>query len=154
MNFKVIKCNYEDALSANLLLTKLIEDEKQYDENINEMCDVKSLYEKFYDNKDICLYAAKYQNKIIGYIYGYIQNNGDAKKNIVCTLDALYVLEEYRNKGVATELVNSFIKWSRNKGAHYIELKVCNLNKEAINLYKKFDFFETKIIMTKNMEEL
>lgn len=89
----------------------MILDEKKYDENINEKCTVRSFYENFYDNKDICLYVAKYENEIIGYIYGYIQNNGDTVKNTVCTLDALYVLEEYRNKGVATELVNSFIKW-------------------------------------------
>lgn len=153
MEFKIKKSNYDDALAANNLLTKLIVDEKKYDDNINEKCIVKSLYEKFYNSEDVCLYVAQYNNIVIGYIYGYIQNNGDCKNNIVCTLDALYVLEEYRNKGVATKLVDSFIKWSKNKNAHYIDLKVCNLNEEAIKLYKKFKFFETKIIMTKNMGE-
>lgn len=154
MEFNIRKCSYDDALAANNLLTKLIADEKQYDDNINENCVVKSLYEKFYNNNDICLYAAKYNNIVVGYIYGYLQNNGDCKNNAVCTLDALYVLKEYRNNGIATELINSFIKWVKNKDAHYIDLKVCNLNEEAIKLYKKFKFFETKIIMTKNMEEL
>lgn len=152
MNFIIKKCNYEEALSANKLLTKLILDEKQYDENINEKCTVRSLYENFYDNEDICLYVAKYENEIIGYIYGYIQNNGDTVKNTVCTLDALYVLEECRNKGVATELVNSFIKWCENNNAYYVELKVCNLNKEAMQLYEKFDFLSKKTIMTKSIK--
>ena len=66
----------------------------------------------------------------------------------------LYVLKEYRNNGVATELINSFIKWSKEKNAYYIDLKVCNLNENAIKIYKKFGFYETKVIMTKNMEEL
>lgn len=154
MEFNIRKCNYDDAIAVNNLLTKLIADEKQYDDNINENCVVRSLYEKFYNNDDICLYVAKYNNIVVGYIYGYLQNNGDCKNNTVCTLDALYILEEYRNNGVATELVNSFIKWAKNKDVHYIELKVCNLNEEAIKLYKKFEFFETKMIMTKNMEEL
>lgn len=154
MEFEIKKSNYDDAIDANDLLTKLIADEKKYDKNINENCVVKSLYEKFYNQKDVCLYVAKYNNTTIGYVYGYIQNNGDCKNNIVCTLDALYVLKEYRNNGVATELINSFIKWSKGKNAYYIDLKVCNLNENAIKIYKKFGFYETKVIMTKNMEEL
>ena len=41
MDLKITKSTYEDAKKVNKLLTKLIVDEKKYDENINENCVVK-----------------------------------------------------------------------------------------------------------------
>lgn len=153
MNLIIKKCSYDEAKKSNDLLTKLIIDEKKYDKNINEYCVVKSLYEKFYNNDDICLLVAKNDENIIGYIYGYIQNNGDSKIYKVSVLDALFVEENFRSLGVASELIKSFKKWSYNYGVKYIELKVCNENKRAINLYKKIGFVQNKIIMSLELEE-
>ena len=153
MEYKIIRCNYEDAKKANNLLTKLIKDEKKYDENINEDCVVNSLYENFYDSEDICLLVAKSGETIFGYIYGYIQNNGDAKLEKVSILDALYVEENVRKNKIGDSLIEEFKKWSYSIGAKYIELKVCNKNKNAINLYTKKGFKETKIMMSLKLEE-
>ncbi len=153
MNLIIKKCSYDEAKKANELLTKLIIDEKKYDENINEDCVVKSLYENFYDNDDICLLVAKNGENIIGYIYGYIQNNGDSKIDKVSVLDALFVEENFRSLGVASELIKGFKKWSYNCGVKYIELKVCNENNQAINLYRKSGFLQNKIIMSLKLEE-
>ena len=49
MAIKIVNADRKTALVANELLTKLIKDEKKYDDNINEYCVVKSLYEKFYN---------------------------------------------------------------------------------------------------------
>lgn len=98
MAIKIVKADRKTALVANELLTKLIKDEKKYDDNINEYCVVKSLYEKFYNEQSVCLLIAKQENTVVGYVYGYVQDNGDTKKDVVCVLDALYVLEEYRKK--------------------------------------------------------
>lgn len=147
MEIKIIKADYETALVANKFLTKLISDEKKYDDNINEHCIVKSLYEKFYNEESVCLLIANYENNAVGYIYGYVQDNGDAKKDVVCVLDALYVLEEYRKKGIGSGLISEFKKWVKRKNAKYIELKVCNENKEAIKLYESFGFITNKFIM-------
>ncbi len=151
MSLKVVKGNYEDAKKANGLLTKLIVDEKKYDKNINEKCVVKSLYENFYNNKDVCLLVAKNNEDIIGYLYGYVQNNGDSKIDMVSVLDALYVEQDYRRLGVGVKLVDAFKNWSYEIGAKYIELKVCKENNSAINLYEKMGFTENKIIMVKKL---
>ena len=111
MDLKITKSTYEDAKEVNKLLTKLIVDEKKYDENINENCVVKSLYENFYNNDDVCLLVAKEKEHIIGYIYGYVQNNGDAKIDTVSVLDALYVEQDYRRLGVGIKLIDAFKNW-------------------------------------------
>lgn len=147
MEVEIVKADYETALVANKLLTKLIKDEKKYDDNINECCVVRSLYEKFYDDPSLCLLIAKQKKEVVGYIYGYVQDNGDAKKDVVCVLDALYVIEEHRKKGIGSKLFLEFKKWSETKNAKYIELKVCTKNKDAVKLYESFGFIVNKYIM-------
>lgn len=52
-------------------------------------------------------------------------------------INYIYVKEEYRKKGVATELLNYMIT-TNNFNNITLEVNTKNLN--AINLYKKFDF--------------
>lgn len=148
MNFEIIKCDYENAKKSNELLTKLIKDEKKYDENINENCVVSSLYEKFYDDEDVCLLVAVKEGSVIGYVYGFIENSGDAVLNKICILDALYVEEEHRRYGVGKKLINELKNWAKEKAAKHMELKVLLQNEKAKNLYKSLDFKEKKVILS------
>lgn len=149
MQFVIEKASFNDAKKANDLLTKLIIDEKKYDENINQNCVVKSFYEKIYDDENVCLLVLKIKekNEIIGYLYGYIRNDGDSTIYKTSVLDALYVEKNYRKMGCGKKLIKAFKKWSLNSNARYIELKVCSQNKGAINLYLKEGLSNQKIIM-------
>ncbi len=153
MSIDIIKADYKLALAANDLLTKLIKDEKKYDANVNENYIVKSFYENFFDNKDVCLLIAKSNEKLAGYIYGYIQNNGDSTIKKVGVLDALYVEEEFRNNGVAQLLIDGFKNWSKNNNISYLEVKACKDNLKAIKLYEKMGFKINKIIMKTKLDD-
>lgn len=96
MNYIIEEANEEDRLYCNKLLTKLIKDEKQYDDNIDENYEVTSYYEKIINDNNILL-VAKHSNKIVGYLYGYIKDD-KVSINPTSVLDALYVEEEYRKK--------------------------------------------------------
>lgn len=97
----------------------------------------------------MCLLVAKTKEKkeIIGYLYGYIRNDGDSTIYKTSVLDALYVEKNYRKIGCGKKLIETFKKWSLNSKARYIELKVCIQNKEAINFYLKEGLSNQKIIM-------
>jgi len=57
-------------------------------------------------------------------------------------IDYLYVQEEYRNKGIATKMLDELVKFSvENKGLN-ITLEVRESNIAAINFYKKNLFKE------------
>lgn len=139
-------CTKEDANNLNKLLTDLINDEKKYDDNINENFIVSSFYENIYTDKNKCLLAVKNNNNIIGYLYGYVcENNVDKEK--IAIIDALYIESLYRNKGLGKALINNFKVWAYENNAKIIELKVCNNNTGAIKLYKNEGFTEFKTIM-------
>lgn len=146
MDIKIQKAKIEDCEKADNLLTKLIIDEKQYDETIDENYEVKSYYKNFVNDPNHCLYLAKIENVIVGFIYGFII---DYKTNVnkFAKIDALYTEEKYRNIGIGQKLIEEFISWSKENDVKNIEINVCNANENAKRLYTKNNFKPTKITM-------
>ena len=147
MKLNIRQATESDCKKANEFLTKLIRDEKKYDENINEKCVVYSLYENLVKNSQNCILVAEVENKIIGYLFGYIKDNGDAYINKVARLEAMFIEEDYRQRGIGNDLIAAFKKWAIKQKVSYIELSVCNNNNQAISIYKKNGFKDTKTIM-------
>ena len=130
---------------ANQLLNKLIKDEKKYDNNINYDYIVKEYYQNKVDNSVI--YVAVKNNKIVAYLFGYIVDSPVyIEKKAV--LDALYVEEDHRKKGIAKSIIKEFKKWCKNNKINIIELTVCSENKNSYNLYKKNGFNIIKYTMS------
>lgn len=148
MNCQIRKARVSDVKIINNFLTRLIHDEKKYNNNINENCVVNKFYENIIENPQNCILIAETNNKIIGYLYGFIQNNGNTYINIVTQIDAIFVDENYRKMGIGTMLIKEFKKWSECKNAKHIEITACNDNNIAILLYKEMGFKNFKTVMS------
>lgn len=153
MKYNIRYATLSDTKIVNEFLTRLIKDEKQYDENINEKCTVFSLYENLILNENNCILVAESNNNLVGYLYGYMQDTGDAYLFPIAQLEAMFVDETIRKQGVGNALIKEFKKWATNKKAKYIELKVCNDNKSAIALYTNNGFTNVKSIMSVELKE-
>ncbi len=137
-----------EAMVANEFLTELIHDEKKYDSNINELCVVNSLYEKLYKQPNNAIFVAENINEeVIGFLYGYIRDDGDAYIEKTAQLEALYVLPNERNNGIAGSLIEEFKKWCYSNSTYIIILTVCNENDDAIRLYENSGFKKCKYVM-------
>ena len=66
----------------------------------------------------------------------------------IAIVDALYVEEGYRGKGIAKDLFRKFQEFASGCGAASIELKVMSRNRDALRLYASLGFCETKKYMT------
>lgn len=152
MKYIIEKAKIEDAKEIDNMLTSLIQDEREnYDKNINENYKVQNFYEKYIDNKDNCILVAKANKEILGYVYGFIQNNGQVFNTKIAQLDAIFVKKEYRGNGIAQSLIQELTKWAKEQGASNLELSVCKENKMAINLYMNEGFEENKLILKKKI---
>lgn len=87
------------------------------------------------DNETSIFLVAKEENEVIGYIgmsividEGYIFN--------------VAVRESYRNKGVATALINELVTYGKKNNFSFITLEVRKSNLPAISLYSKFGFLK------------
>ena len=137
MNFR--SANLNDSLQLDNLLTKLVEDEKiNYDKYIN-IGKINGLYQTLLINNNTHAFVCEENNKIVGYIYCYVNNES------IGILDALYIEEEYRGLGIATKLTELAINWLKDeKLVKLIEISVMDKNELAKKLYKKLGFQKFK----------
>lgn len=87
------------------------------------------------NNETSLFFVAKEENEVIGYIgmsividEGYIFN--------------VAVREKYRNKGVATALINELVTYGKKNNFCFITLEVRESNLPAVSLYSKFGFIK------------
>lgn len=129
----IIKVNsYDDCKICDNFLTLLIQDERKYDNTIDEKFVVKDYFIHMIHNQNILLLYKK-ENKPIGYIFA-------KKKDAKYLLDGLYIDKNYRKKGIATKLINEIIKEIYLLGDYEIFINVLKENKVAVNLYKNIGF--------------
>ena len=137
INFR--NANLNDSLQLDNLLTKLVEDEKaNYDKYIN-IGKINGLYQTLLINNNTHAFVCEENNKIVGYIYCYVNNES------IGILDALYIEKEYRGLGIATKLIELAINWLKDeKLVKLIEISVMDKNELAKKLYKKLGFQKFK----------
>lgn len=133
--------NLEDAKKCNQLLTLLIQNEGKYNENINLNYEVNNWFENLYNKNNNVLYVAKEDEQIVGYVYCKINSLENGPTNeLEALIDGLYVIEKYRNKGIATTLINKAKQWCKDNNVKYIMINVLENNKKALKLYNKQNF--------------
>ena len=137
--------NVVDADRCDELLTKLIQDERQYNDTIDENYIVTNHFNKMLDDENIII-LAYYINKII---VGYILIR--RKDNNTCLLDGLYVEKEYRNKGIGKSLLTEAILRIKNMNIKYIDINVMYNNIIAKHIYEKLGFVGYEIKMRKSI---
>ena len=95
----------------------------------------KELKKEFENNPYKIIYCYKEDNKIKGFIeISYIYDRIE--------IDYIYVLEEYRNRHIASSLIEKVISFGKEKRVLNITLEVKVDNNPAISLYNKYNFIE------------
>ena len=92
----------ERANICDSLLTKLIQDERQYNSSIDKNFIVKDYFKNVIKNKDNILLCYEDEKIIKGYIYLKLITSDNMRGYLI---DGLYVEEDYRNNGIATKLI-------------------------------------------------
>ena len=146
MNNKIKQVtNVVDADRCDELLTKLIHDERQYNDTIDDNYIVTNHFNKMLDDENIII-LAYYINKII---VGYILIRRTS--NNTCLLDGLYVEKEYRNKGIGNSLLKDAISRIKNMNVKYVDINVMYNNIIAKHIYEKLGFVGYEIKMRKSI---
>lgn len=151
IQYKIVD-NIEEAKICDDLLTKLIMSERKYDDNVKETYKVKKYFTEIYDKDYNALICASIDDKIIGFIYGFLKyEQGNFVKENVGFIDALYVNDEYRNQGIASKLIEEFYKWCDLKKIKFLEIGSFVENEVAYNFYKKLGFEVVTQYMKKSL---
>jgi len=136
-----------DAARLDALLTKLIHYEAQYDSNFIDSYIVTDNYLDRIGMEGHKLLLIEDEGEIVAFVYGFLYEIPGMLAKPIAILDALYVEEAYRRKGCAAQLISAFKVFAAESGACRVELKVLSNNENALRLYEKLSFKETKKYM-------
>lgn len=124
----IISVNLDEIELINKIQNTFCDVYKQKNELINEL--KQNPYTKLY------IYVEK--DNIIGLLHlNHIYDRYE--------INNIYVLEGYRNKGIASKLIEHIIELGNNNKIVNITLEVRKNNYNAIKLYKKYNFEEKAI---------
>ena len=96
----------------------------------------KRLVDDVFTKKKIHLFVASERGKLVGYaLYFYSYSSFEAKPTLY--LEDLYVLEEYRKRGVGFALFRRCVDEAVSQGCGRMEWAVLTWNEKALNFYEK-----------------
>ena len=140
------KANPGEGPVCDALLTRLIQTERQWEPNLDETFTVCDNYEHRMAEEGTLLLVAEENDEIVGFLFGFLYPS-PVQKRPTALLDALFVCEAHRNKGIGKALALRFREWSKEQGVYAIELKVMSQNTAALRLYESLGFGEIKKYM-------
>ena len=101
------------------------------------------------------LYLALDNDKPIGLAFAYENTSNHiecvSRKIRSVEIHDVYVKPEYRNKGIASELIKRVEDLYKSKGINYSSISVLKNNTEAHNLYEKVGYQNRTIDMIKEL---
>ncbi len=134
------KSDFEKIQELNQLL---FHHDYQFDKTLNLDWSKSEEGINYYKGKlksdDSCVLIAFVDDKAVGYLMGGLAETVSYKKDkSIGELENMFVLEEYRNLEIGSQLVNIFIEWCRLKKINRIRTVASAANKKAINFYRKW----------------
>ncbi len=153
---KIRKAKKEDVVS----ITKLDKESTEYHKKFDK--DFYTISEKWWKiKKDSQIRAVKDQtnliliaeidNKIVGYIWSYVEKRNNYKCGII---QELIVTSKQRGRGIGKELIKMMLAFLKKKGCTVSEIEVNVKNEPTMKLYEKSGFikkeYKMRLILNKN----
>ena len=150
MEYKRIE-NEQDYIQADILFNDLIKYESKLDNVINGNCSIDGINKEMASKTNVFAYCAKDNDETVGYIFAYLKTpyNNVVTTNVI-NLEALFIKEEYRRKGVGEKLIHLLEDWGRNNFDKYvIEITCLSSNENALKFYQCLGYTTVKTILRK-----
>ena len=132
---------------------KLIEYERNFTPNLKKSDFNYYNLKSYILNPEVSVVVAEEKNKLIASGYALIRDNKLYKiPDKLIFLGFMYVVPEFRGKGINKKILDYLIAWGKNKGLNEFQLTVYAQNESAIKAYKKSGFSFETITMRLNIE--
>lgn len=109
------------------------------------------IFKELLKNKKSIVLVCEENETICGFCFGKIVERATPTLKTVADLDDIFVIDEFRKKGIASALYKEFEKIAKQGGAYQIRLWLWSFNKDAEAFYRKMGMSGQRIIMEKNI---
>lgn len=139
--------NEKDAKACDELLKLLRDSDYVYNDRIDLSKDIKPSFVDNLKNKDNKLLLGYFvRNKLVGFAYTTY-----FKQTQIAFIHYLYVLEEYRNQGIARALLQEIVARCQKQKVKDLSINTYANNKIAHHLYNKLGFNDLEITLVKKI---
>jgi GNAT superfamily N-acetyltransferase len=130
---------------------KLFTYEIRYGDTYNQNWTYSEKGKSYFANrlKNGILLIAEENKEIVGYLCAYTSPYSFRSINPITELENMFVLEEYRNQKIGSQLIERLIKEAKLVGSKRLKVGVLFKNSKAINFYLKQGFVKHEIILEK-----
>lgn len=113
----------------------------------------KDAYLSNLSSPDVLQLGAFDGEKLVGVLRATLWEESIMVKNLktVC-LDDIYVLPEYRRRGIAAKLFHETERWARQRGAVRLDLHTWDFNQGAIALYRAMGMTVQRYVFEKKLD--
>jgi len=154
---KIREAKLKDLKSIQKLALLLFEKEyKEWDKTL----DLKwafgekgtKYFKKRIENENSYVLVATENNNMVGCRIGTISKPEEFRiQSKYAEAELMFVLPEFRSKGIGTKMLNQFIGWCKEKGVKRIKLITHAKNKEAHKLDRKMGFEDYDLVFEKEI---
>jgi len=122
--------------SAEEILIHLKSCNKDFDPPLEKKVDLRDYAEKLAERS--VSFEAWNGNELVGLVAAYLND----VENKIGYITSVSVLKKYYGKGIANELMKNCINYAMQQNFEEIQLEVSQNSQGAIQLYKKFNFYQ------------
>jgi GNAT superfamily N-acetyltransferase len=137
MNISKVKYTTKNATEEEIC-SHLKECSDNFSPPLDERVNIEEYSKKLFGNS--VTFEAWVDNILIGLAAAYFDDLGNQSGYIT----NISVTRDYKELGIASELMNLCISYAKQYKVKEIKLEVCRDNSPAIHLYKKFGFMDYK----------
>ena len=102
------------------------------------------------NKNNFAAFIAQFNGVIVGVIQGEIKKAYfTCNPALIGHCGTIFVKNEYRERGIATELFKSIVKWFKSKKVKTLSLYTHCKNNDAIDFWKNAGFKESMVLMKK-----
>jgi len=151
IQFATIK-NLRDIQDLNHQLC--IKENKEFDATINPDYPIQKQGEEYFKDriKNGCSLLAIVDGKVVGYLVGSISEVEDYRNiSKIAEAENMFILENYRSKGIGKKLFQEFTKWCKSKKAQRIKAVASAQNIKAIEFYRREGFQDYDFVLEKEI---
>jgi ribosomal protein S18 acetylase RimI-like enzyme len=154
---KVRRIEYGELLEVSNLAMNFFSEPKVSDNSIivceeNRNYWLELVYKLLAENRE-ALIVAEENNKIVGYLLYKLDASYPFKvKEKWAYISDLYVLPEYRRRGIGNALINQMEEIVKKSGIYKVRLLVWGENTNALEFYKKLGFKIKGFLLEKELK--
>ena len=155
-NLIIRPANINDLEEILLLSDGLTQADLPYDKEVKMDWAHTKTGKKYYQDKikgidGICV-VAQFNDKLVGYIVAGKKDVPSYRNVTVAELENIYVLEEYRSKGVGKKLMEAFKNWAKELKVDKVAVNVFALNEKGIAFYKREGFLPQDLTLEMHLK--